>query len=215
MRQRLEPRQPEETAGALDGVNEAKDVAEDLAVVRLAARSAPARHRPDRDFSLVSVRNSRNRSSIYRRLGTTSDAGGHTSGYSRRNAQRRALPPPGASAPERSAASLLPKGLISVAAEVETLRGRAIPARRIRSARRKHDCLAFATGGDRKLAVPRQDAGVKRLDAVGIDRLARAAGEQFGGGGRQPGVKTGRDDARTRANLRAGPDRPSAFRRAG
>ena len=35
MRQRLEPREPEKTAGALDRVNEPEDVAEDLAVVRL------------------------------------------------------------------------------------------------------------------------------------------------------------------------------------
>ena len=35
MRQRFEPRQPEEAAGPLDGVNEAKDVVENLGVVRL------------------------------------------------------------------------------------------------------------------------------------------------------------------------------------
>ncbi len=35
VRQRFEPRQPEESAGALDGVNEAENVVEDLGVVRL------------------------------------------------------------------------------------------------------------------------------------------------------------------------------------
>ena len=35
MRERGEPRQPEEAAGALDGVNEAEDVGEDFGVVRL------------------------------------------------------------------------------------------------------------------------------------------------------------------------------------
>ncbi len=35
MRQRFQPRQPEKAAGALDGVNQAKDVAENVTVVRL------------------------------------------------------------------------------------------------------------------------------------------------------------------------------------
>ena len=35
MGERFEPRQPEKAAGALDGVNQAKNIAEDLAVVRL------------------------------------------------------------------------------------------------------------------------------------------------------------------------------------
>ena len=35
MRQRFQPRQSEEAAGALDGVNQAEDVIEDLGVVRL------------------------------------------------------------------------------------------------------------------------------------------------------------------------------------
>ena len=34
MRQRFQPRQPEEAAGALDGVDQAKNVIEDLGVVR-------------------------------------------------------------------------------------------------------------------------------------------------------------------------------------
>ena len=39
MRQRFEPRQPEEAAGPLDGVNEAKDVVENLRVVRFLLES--------------------------------------------------------------------------------------------------------------------------------------------------------------------------------
>ena len=35
MRQRLEPRQPQKAAGALDGVNQAEDVVQNLGVVRL------------------------------------------------------------------------------------------------------------------------------------------------------------------------------------
>ncbi len=35
MRQRLEPRQPEEAAGTLDGVNQAEDVIQDPGVVRI------------------------------------------------------------------------------------------------------------------------------------------------------------------------------------
>ena len=35
MRQRFQPRQPEKSAGALDGVDQAEDVIQDLGVVRL------------------------------------------------------------------------------------------------------------------------------------------------------------------------------------
>ena len=78
---------------------------------------------------------------------------------------------------------------------VETLRGRAIPARR--SAQRAKTTIVSpsATAVTESSHLSRQNPGVIRLDAVGIDRLARRAGEKFDGGGRYPSVKTGRDDA--------------------
>ena len=50
VRQRLQPRQTEEAAGAFDGVDQTEDVAEDLRRCWAPARNAPARRRPCRDF---------------------------------------------------------------------------------------------------------------------------------------------------------------------
>ena len=63
MRQRFEPRQAEKAASALDGVNQPKNVIEDLGVVRVLLE--PHQLIVDRVQALaVSVKNSRNRSSM-------------------------------------------------------------------------------------------------------------------------------------------------------
>ena len=102
MRQRLEPRQAEEAAGALDGVDEAKDVAEDVGVIRILFEA----HQLDIDtsrLSFVSVRE------LPQQVVHTQaprhhphDAGGHTTGYSRRNAQKARAAVARRDAPERS-----------------------------------------------------------------------------------------------------------------
>ena len=63
MGERLEPRQPEEAAGALDGVDEPEDVAQDLVVVGIALE-ADELDVDDVEMLPVSTRNSRKRSSI-------------------------------------------------------------------------------------------------------------------------------------------------------
>ena len=50
VRQGFQPRQAEETAGSLDGVNEAKNIAEDLGVVRLLLETHQFQRRPRRGF---------------------------------------------------------------------------------------------------------------------------------------------------------------------
>ena len=115
VRQRLKARQPEKPAGALDGVNQAEDVAEDLGVVRLLLETHQLDIDPSR-LSLVSVTNSRNRSSILRRPGAAPhDAAGAYIRLLAPHAQRMRVAVARRGAPERIAPSLLPKGLISVA----------------------------------------------------------------------------------------------------
>jgi hypothetical protein len=102
VRQRFEARQPEEAAGSLDGVNEAKDVAEDLSVVRILLE-ADQLDVDNIEASFVSVMNSRSRSSM-------------KGGLSTRNATGRSGPLRAKSAPVIKPISVLVNGLILVAA---------------------------------------------------------------------------------------------------
>jgi hypothetical protein len=70
MSQRFQARQPEKAAGTLDGVDQTKNVIEDLRVIRIWLSTVSR-------LSLVSVRNSRKRSSIRIRLPSIGVAVGH------------------------------------------------------------------------------------------------------------------------------------------
>ena len=63
VRQLLQPRQPEEAAGAFDGVNQPEDVVENLRVVGLLLKRTNSTLTVSR-LSFVSVKNSRSRSSM-------------------------------------------------------------------------------------------------------------------------------------------------------
>ena len=42
--------------------------------------------------------------------------------------------------------------------------------------------IAFGDGRNRKPAISRQDAGINRLDGMGVDGMGWAACQEFGGG---------------------------------
>ena len=113
MRQRFQPGQAEKAAGALDGMDEAKDVAEDLAVVRLLLEAHEFGVDPIE--TLVGLGQEFPQQVVHtRRLSHTALLPARRIPLRQRARQTRALTAR-RRAPDRNAASVLPKGLISVA----------------------------------------------------------------------------------------------------
>lgn len=162
MGERLEPRQSKKAAGAFDGVNEAKDIAEDLAVIRLSLKAHQL---------CVDV---------------IETLGGLGQKLPQQIIHERLVPPVtdpaillASRTPQRRRESV-GKGFNFGCGIGESGRGKG----RSSSTGGYGDGVPIEPRRNCKAAIARQDAGIERLDGMRANRFGGGAGEKIRGGRR-------------------------------